>query len=586
MHPIHNHPQWRSRLSRLISSLTTPDALHTTLDDLPNYEVAQLFLERAQSALPGFRLTQENVAAIVQVCHHLDGIPLALELAAARVKLLRVEEISARLDDRFRLLSDGSHTALPRHQTLQAMVDWSHELLSETERACLWRLSVFAGGWTLEAAENVCNDEEKIHASDILDLLTSLANNSLISAKREQGEETRYSMLEIIRQYAHEKLRTAGKVDFMRQRHLVYFLDLAERGNKQIHGPDQVEWMDRLEKEVDNYRAVLDWCISKQYTEYALRLLGALIWTWDWRGYSSEIYNRFDQVHVLPNVTDYPAPYASLLNQIGFDSYSVGNNQYAKSVLKESQEIWLKLGLDGELGLAQALDNLGEIALYEDGDTGKAKSLFERSYRLYQKHGDEQGMAWLIFHFGNLADVQGSYDEAERHYMKSLAKFGEFGDKSRIALVLSGLGEMARATDDYERAGKYWGQNLEIFQELRARFTLAWPFIGLGWVALHTDDFEKAGTLFKEGLILSNESSNYMNIALSLTGLAGVLGMTGKPEQAAQLLGAVELIPEGIGRLEPADQKDFDHYVLVVRGQLEEPTFERAWAKGQMMMME
>jgi predicted ATPase/DNA-binding XRE family transcriptional regulator len=570
----------------LVPSLTIPDALHTTLDDLPNYEAAQLFLERAQSAMAGFRLTKENAAAIVHVCQHLDGIPLALELAAAYVKLLRVKEIAARLDDRFRLLTSSSRTALPRHQTLQAMVDWSHDLLTETERVLLWRLSVFAGGWTLEAAERACTDKTEIRASDILGLLTSLVNKSLVIVEREQGEETRYSMLETIHQYAHEKLWTAEERDSMRQRHLAYFLDLAERGNEQINGPDQIEWMDRLEKEVDNFRTALDLCVSKQHTEYGLRLLGALSWTWGWRGHFSEIESWFDKFRVLPEAKKYPSLYARLLNQIGNEQELRGNVQYALSLLKESQEIWLKLGTKGEQGLAQVLSIMGNVALYNDEDTRTAQSLFERSFELYQKHADEQGMAWLTFQFGSLAYVQGRYAEAERHFMKSLVKFQELGDKSRIAYVLSGLGEMARITDDYERAGKFWGQNLEIFRELRVRLAFAWPFLSLGWVSLHTGDFERASTLFVESLKLSNESGNKMNIALSLTGLAGFLGMTGKPEKASQLFGAVEFLFESIGRFEPADQKDFDHYVSIVRGQLEKSAFEKAWTEGRTMALE
>jgi predicted ATPase/DNA-binding XRE family transcriptional regulator len=570
----------------LVPSLTTPDALRTTLDDLSDYEAVQLFLERAQSAMSGFSMTQDNASALAQICHRLDGIPLALELAAARVKLLRVEEIAARLDDRFGLLTSGSRTALPRHQTLQAMVDWSHDLLSETERVLLRRLSIFSGGWTLEAAENVCTDEVEIHFADILDLLTSLFNKSLIIVERKVGDKTRYSMLETIRQYAHEKLLRTEGGGLMRQRHLTYFVNLAERGNVQIHGPDQIEWMDRLENEVDNFRAALDWSVSERHTELALRLLGALSWTWDWRGYFREIRSWFDQVRTFPDVADYPVPYARLLNYLGNERRFAGDRHYVQLVLKESQEIWLKLGTEGEQGLAQALDILGEIVLYDDKDIKAAHSLFERSFNLYHKCGDEWGMAWLTYHFGVLAYAQNRYAEAEHHFMKSLAKFQELGDKSGAALVLSGLGEMARVTDDYERASKYWEQNLELFRELQARFPLAWPYIGLGWVSLHTGDFKRASTLFEEGLILSNESGNDMNIALSLTGLAGVLAKTGKPERAAQLLGVADSILEGLVQMEPADQKDFDYYLSIVRGQLDESAFAFAWDEGRVMTLE
>jgi predicted ATPase len=229
----------------LVPTLTTPDPLLSSLDTLSQYEAVQLFIERAQTALSGFTMTDDNAPAIAQVCQHLDGIPLALELAAARVKVLRVDEIAVRLDDRFRLLTGGARTALPRHQTLQAMIDWSHDLLSDPERILLRRLSVFAGGWSLEAAESVCQGEG-IDADEILDLLTQLLNKSLIMGEREQGKETRYYMLETIRQYAREKLWAAGEGEMTRQQHLAYFLDLAERAEPNLRSFDLVIWLDRL----------------------------------------------------------------------------------------------------------------------------------------------------------------------------------------------------------------------------------------------------------------------------------------------------------------------------------------------------
>ncbi len=256
----------------LVPPLTLPDRAHVALESLSDYEAVQLFVERARSTLAGFMLTQDNAPAIAQICHHLDGIPLAIELAAARVKLLSVDEIAARLGDRFQLLTSGARTALLRHQTLRALIDWSYDLLSEPERVLLRRLSVFAGGWTLEAAESVCIDvgqdavlsgeavsKDDILPSDVLDLLTSLVNKSLIIVKREQGKETRYHMLETIRQYALEKLWTAGEGDVSRQRHLAYFVDLAERAQPNLRSFDMVMWLDRLEAEHDNLRAALEW---------------------------------------------------------------------------------------------------------------------------------------------------------------------------------------------------------------------------------------------------------------------------------------------------------------------------------------
>ena len=243
----------------LVPTLTTPDPTHANLDTLPQYEAVRLFVERAQTAWPGFALTNDNTPAVAQVCHQLDGIPLAIELAAARVKALRVEQIAARLTerDRFRLLISGTRTALSRHQTLQALIDWSHDLLSEPERALLRRLAVFAGGWTLEAAEAVCVGDG-IEADKVLHLMTQLVNKSLILAEREQGKEARYHILETIRQYASERLLKAGEGEQLRSRHLDFFLRWAERVEPDVRGPQQLKWLDQFEIENDNLRAALE----------------------------------------------------------------------------------------------------------------------------------------------------------------------------------------------------------------------------------------------------------------------------------------------------------------------------------------
>lgn len=237
--------------SYLVPTLTTPALQQSTFDTLSEYEAVQLFVERAQSTSHNFALMPDNAPAISQICNHLDGIPLAIELAAARIKVLQVQEIVAHLDDRFHLLMNGVRTALPRHQTLQAMVDWSHDLLSDPEQILLRRLSIFAGNWSLEGAESVCAGNG-IETSDVLNLLTNLLNKSLILVEHKQGQETRYRMLETIRQYAQEKLSAAGEEQLMRQCHLAYFVDLAERAEPNLRAFDMVLWLDRLETELSS----------------------------------------------------------------------------------------------------------------------------------------------------------------------------------------------------------------------------------------------------------------------------------------------------------------------------------------------
>jgi len=574
-----------------VPSLEIPKLnVEATIDALANIDSVKLFVERAEVTSPGFAVGPHNAPIIAQICQRLGGIPLAIELAAGRAHILTVEQILKRMDDRFNLLTGGLRTALPRHQTLRATLDWSYDLLSDQERLLFRRLAVFIGGWTVEAAEEVCSGNG-IESGHVLDLLAQLVDKSLVmveTAAREirysNGGSLRYRRLETIRKFAREKLFETAEVAPRQDRHLTYFLDLAEQADKEIHGPNQSEWMDRLEKEIDNFRFALAWCVSEQKTESALRLLGALSWTWGWRGHFSETCSWFDKIRALPEVSVYPGLYARILNYMGRENWLSGDFRQARSVLEESQAIWLKLGTNGERGLAEALECLGNVALFHEADIKAARSSFEQCFELYQRHGDQRGMTWAVLDLGSLAFVEGHYGRAEAQFMQGLAIFQELGDKFSVAYILTGLGELMRFLGEYERAGKFYEQNLEIFRELRGRFTLAWPFLGLAWVSLHKGDYHKANDLFEESLKLSIEDSNKALIALCLTGLASVLGMTRKPEQATRLFGAVKVLLESIGR--PADRKDFDYYVAAVRAQLDETAFAEVWEEGRAMTLE
>ena len=350
----------------LVPTLTSPALLNPTLDALSQYEAVQLFVERTQSTTHDFSLTPDNAAAIAHICHHLDGIPLALELAAPRVKLLRVEEIAARLDDRFQLLTGGSRTALPRHQTLQAMIDWSHDLLTEPERILLRRLSVFAGGWTLEAAEAVCIDEvqDGILPHQVLDLLTQLINKSLILVEHKQGHETRYHMLETIRQYTREKLWAAGEGELMCEHHVAYFVELAELAEPNLRAFDMIMWLDRLEAELDNIRLALEWA-QESDIEAQLRLASALQWFWHIRGHKIEGINRLERglsieakEHGNQHLTLGQAMIrGTALNSAGFLLATVGKIEKTEAFSEAALALFQNLGLMGKQGMAYALWN-------------------------------------------------------------------------------------------------------------------------------------------------------------------------------------------------------------------------------------
>ena len=269
----------------------------------------RLFIDRVLLAAPHFDVTKENAPAIAQICYRLDGIPLAIELAAARVKMMSVEQISKRLDDRFRLLTGGARTALPRQQTLRALIDWSYGLLSENERLLLRRLSVFAGGWTLEAAEEV-GSGDGIEPDEVLDLLTQLVNKSLVIVMEQSPSgETRYRLLETIRQYAREKLLEAGGGEVVRHRHLAYLVKLVEQAEPELYRSQQVRWSNRLEDEIDNLRMALEWALATN-VESGLRI-AAFPWRfWQARGYLQEMGEWLAQLWsaTLPPTHSTPEP--------------------------------------------------------------------------------------------------------------------------------------------------------------------------------------------------------------------------------------------------------------------------------------
>ncbi len=571
-----------------VPSLALPKSQHLTLTNLlMEYEGIRLFVERACAVKSDFTLTEQNAAAVLQICQRLDGISLALELAAARAKLLSVEDIAERLNDRFNLLTQGSRTALPRHQTLRAAIDWSHDLLTEPEHILFRRLAIFAGGFTLEAAEAVTAGDD-VSKSQVTDLLGQLINKSLVTVEARSGyadANTRYGMLETIREYAREKLDESGETERVRQRHRDFFIAFAEQAEPKLKGAEQFEWLDRLEVEHDNWRAAWD-CAIEREIELALRLASALLDFWLMRGNPGEGRAWLAQLLERTNQWAQTAKRAHTLGVAGQLAYSQRDFAAAHSLLAEALAIARRS--DDKREIAFALLCLGRTA-HRQHDDRAAQAVTEECLTIYQGLQDQWGIAMTIYLLAAVAAAEGHYAEAEERYMQSLAKFQELGDKLRAGYVLNGLGELARLLGDYERAGKFYEQDIEILKERRSPVALVTPSVNRAWVALHGGDYHKAKALFEESLRLSNEYGNKNGTTISLAGFASVLEMTGKPEQAARLFGAVESLLEGIGmagRMDPSDQKEFDHYVAAVRAQLDEAAVAKAWAEGRAMTLE
>jgi predicted ATPase/class 3 adenylate cyclase/Tfp pilus assembly protein PilF len=511
------------------------------------YEGVRLFLERAFFHQPRFTVTEGNAAAVAEVCHRLDGIPLAIELAAARVKALPVEKIAERLDDRFRLLTGGSRTTLPRQQTLQALIDWSYDLLSAAERALLLRLSVFAGGWTLEAAEFVCTGEDEkgtlvaggppeteapgdgsrppigsgpsAEAWEVLDLLTSLVEKSLVQYEEREGDG-RYRLLETIRQYANEKLRCSVEAEPVRQRHHDYYLQLAEEAEPHLQGPEQAAWLRRLEREHDNLRAALDGSLASGHAEAGLRLAAALWPFWRIRVHWAEGRERLAALLALPETGEPTAVWARVLRGAGVLAYLQADFAAARSFFEQSRDLSQALG--DRSGVAAAINNLGNVAC-EYGEYSTARSLFEESLAIRRELEDPVGIASCLNNLGNVALELGDYPAARAFQEQSLEIQRRIGDPYDIALSLNNLGLVASDLGDYDTAQALLEESLELRRQLEDKAGITAVLNNLGNIALDRGDPATARALHEQSLAMRRESSDKLGVAVSLYNLGGVV---------------------------------------------------------------
>ncbi|MGH2372250.1 MAG: tetratricopeptide repeat protein [bacterium] len=514
-----------------VPPLARPDPRRVlSLEGLTQFDAARLFMERAVLSKPSFVVTDTNAPAVAQVCHRLDGIPLAIELAAARVKVLSVEQIAQRLDDRFRLLTGGQRAALPHHQTLQATVEWSYDLLSEQERLLFRRLSVFAGGFTLEAAEAVCAGEG-IGEFDVLDLLARLIDKSLALTEELHGD-IRYRLLETIRHYSRERLEESGEADLVRRRHLEWHMGLAEQAEPELRGFNQIAWLDRLEIDHDDLRAALEWSKTVNASgEMGLRLAGALYRFWGLRGYLSEGRHWLDTLLAISNGG--PQPRIKALHGAGVLAYYQGDYKRATTLCEEA--LALSKGLGDERAVAATLTILGNVARNR-GEYARAAQLYEESLVLCQHVGDKWGLANTMSHFGNVVRSQGNYPRAKGLLEESLALWREVGDKWGLATCLSHLGTVMGNQGDYDRAIDLHEESLALRRELRDKVNVGASLMSLGAVALNRADYERAQELFEETLSLRRELGDKPSVAGSLGNLGIVAYYLGDYDRAAGLL--------------------------------------------------
>jgi predicted ATPase/DNA-binding CsgD family transcriptional regulator len=535
----------------LVPPLSVPD-----LQDLPSveqlvrYEAIRLFVERARALASTFELTEDNAPAVAQLCRRLDGSPLAIELAAARTKVLTAEQIAKRLDESFRLLSTESRMADPRQQTLKATIDWSHELLSQKEQTLFRRLSVFAGGFTLEAAEEVCAGED-IERDDVLDLLSRLVDKSLVLvAEQQSSEEARYRLLETVRQYGREKLGESGEEPTIRRHHANFYLKLAERVEPKVNSKDRGLWLGRLEVEHDNLRAALAWSRAEEEPEgeVGLRLAGALSWFWFHREYWSEWRGWLDGLLAAQE--------------------SAGGHTPAQTAAR-----------------AKALSGKGFLA-WMQGDQATARSQLEESVTLYRELGAKQGLAQALRFLSGSFESRGDYAVARPLAEESVKLFREKEDKFGLGITLSRLGITALAQGDHEAARAALEEGVAICREIEDDWALALALRNLGIGAFRQGDYEQAAARLGESLTVLGETGNPLYMQ-NLELLAAAVSMQGDHEQAARLFGAAEALREAVGAFVlPLYRAEYDRGLAAARSGLEEGAFSAAWSEGLAMTPE
>jgi predicted ATPase/DNA-binding SARP family transcriptional activator len=554
-------------------------------EDVSRAEAVRLFVARARAALPSFRLTEENTPAVARLCQRLDGIPLAIELAAARVRVLAPAQIVERLDDRFSLLTLGSRTAAPRQQTLRAAMDWSHALLDERERVLFRRLAVFAGSFTIDAVEAACAGDG-VADGEVLDLLSRLVDKSLVGLAT-PAEAARYRLLETIRQYAGERLREAeGEARLVRDRHAAHFLALAEHAEPELTGERQGEWMDRLEAEHDNLRAALRHLLASGDATAAARLGGAVWRYWHTRGHLAEGRRWLEAALALPEpvgAAGKPAR-AKALRGAGVLAWAQGDYARARALFEAGVPLVRELG--DEEGIAGLANNLGVLALHH-AEYDRARGLFEESLALRRRLGDEWGVATSLNNLGATAGKQGHAALARGYYEESLALQRRMGNTHGTAVCLGNLAAIAYTGGDWQEAERLYGESLALRRHLGDRTGIADALGKLGVVALRRGEPERARTLYAESLPLLRELGDRERIARELVGIAELALARERPADAVRLLGAAGAIREAIGAPPtPDERREEERCATAARAALGEVVFPAAWAEGRALPAE
>jgi predicted ATPase/DNA-binding CsgD family transcriptional regulator len=588
-----------------VPPLALPDPQGHAGGDLARYGAIALFLRRAQAIKPDFALSDANALTIVEICARLDGLPLAIELAAARVKLLSPQPLLARLERRLELLTGGPIDLPARQRTLRSAIAWSYDLLEVGEQRLFRRLAVFVGGCTLPAAEAIGNVPGDLPI-DVLNRVGSLIDKSLLrQVEPPRGYpdgEPRLSMLETIREYGLECLARSkghpGEEDMTRRAHAGYYLALATTAESALIGAEQQVWLDRLEIEHDNIRAALSWAIEHSDPELALGIAGALGRFWYLRGYLGEGLRWLEQaleirdwrLEIVDDARQYPISNlqslyrAKALNAAGHLAWSQGNFERAAALCEQSLALARDLG-DRSVG-ATAQTGLGRVA-YSRGDYPTARVLLEAALEMHRERGDLWSIAETLHLTGGMAAFQGNYAAGRAMLEESLAAYRKVGDPQNIANTIGILGMMALGQGDYAAARQMIEESLAMTRAMRDRRGVVKGLSVLGDILLNQGDVAAARAAYEESVAILGEIDDKWWVAWCLEGLAGIAAAQRQPRSAARLFGAAEALRESIpAPRPPAYRSDYERNLRAVRAQLDEAAFAVAWAAGRTMTAE
>jgi predicted ATPase len=559
-----------------VPTLAAP-AAGARLSELRRSPAVELFVQRAAAVKPGFELTEDNAAAVAKVCARLDGLPLAIELAAARVKLLSPSAIESRLQSRLQLLTGGARDLPQRQQTLRGTIDWSYDLLNAEEQKLFRRLAVFCGGCTLEAVEAVCNTDGKL-GLDVLDGMASVVDKSLVQQHDSADGEVRFSMLETIREYGALRLAESGEEKATRRAHAAYFLVLAEEGATAGTDEERTRWLDRLELDHDNLRAAMDWLIETGNADWAQRLGAALFQFWETREHLSEGRARLRAVLQLPGAAARTKERARVLFASGV--LSAGQGEYPPAIAQLEESLQISRENHDQWGVAVAVNALA-VLIRDRGDFAKARALFEEGLALWRQLGDRVAVARSLSNLANVVRAQRDFALARSLYEECLGIFREIGDQSGMAWSLNSQGDTARDQGDERAARSLYEQGLAIFRALGDRWGIAGSLADLGNLAREHGDYATAHQYHAESLKVFEQLGHKRGIARLLECFACSAAAQCRPERSLRLAGAAAALRHGLGApLTPADQHSLEKKIEPARQALGQGPGTAAWLEG------